>query len=218
MLVRSVLTIACWTTVAFSAAFAQTEPRSAFHQTLKTPSEFKSIGNQEDRSRAIFTEIGKVLTNPRCMNCHPAGDHPLQGAEHREHSPPVWRGESGAGVPGASCAMCHTESNFTLHEAATLSKHPRKSALAARAVVDELGRKNARRHLSAIERYKTAMAGAISQRCRSMLPRMTWWPGGGTPDQVANPRRAVRKRPVLWFKPGSIAERIVRNQKTRAQI
>jgi hypothetical protein len=128
MLARSVLTIACLTTVAFSAAFAETEPRSAFHQNLKSPSEFKSIGNQEDRSRAIFTEIGKLLTNPRCMNCHPAGDHPLQGAEHREHSPPVWRGESGVGVPGASCAMCHTESNFTLHEAATYKSipgHPR---------------------------------------------------------------------------------------------
>lgn len=124
MLVRSVLTIACWTAIAFSAAFAQTEPRSASHQTLKTPSEFESISNQEDRSRAIFNEIGKVLTNPRCMNCHPAGDHPLQGAEHREHSPPVWRGESGAGVPGASCAMCHTESNFTLHEAARYQSIP----------------------------------------------------------------------------------------------
>jgi hypothetical protein len=38
------------------------------------------------------------------------------------------RGEAGAGVPGASCAMCHTESNFTLHEAATYQSipgHPR---------------------------------------------------------------------------------------------
>jgi hypothetical protein len=124
MLVRSVLTITCWTAVAFSAAIAQTESLSASHQTLKNPSEFESIANQEDRSRAIFTEIGKVLTNPRCMNCHPAGDHPLQGVEHREHAPPVWRGESGAGVPGASCAMCHTEINFTLHEAARYQSIP----------------------------------------------------------------------------------------------
>jgi hypothetical protein len=126
--VRSVLTIACLTTVGFSAAFAETKPTSAVQQNLKSPSEFRSIANQKDRSRAIFTELGKLLTNPRCMNCHPAGDHPLQGAEHREHLPPVWRGEAGAGVPGASCAMCHTESNFTLHEAATYQSipgHPR---------------------------------------------------------------------------------------------
>jgi hypothetical protein len=78
--------------------------------------------------RAIFTEIGKLVIHPRCMNCHPAGDHPLQGAERREHWPPAWRGESGAGVPGASCAMCPTGGNFTLHEAATYQSipgHPR---------------------------------------------------------------------------------------------
>jgi hypothetical protein len=131
MLARSIVltvSIACSAAVAFSTAFAETEPKPVSHQNLKSPSEFKSIGNQEDRSRAIFTEIGKLLTNPRCMNCHPAGDHPLQGAEHREHRPPAWRGESGAGVPGASCAMCHTGGNFTLHEAATYQSipgHPR---------------------------------------------------------------------------------------------
>jgi hypothetical protein len=127
-LVRSALTVACLTVVVFSTAFAETAPSSANRQNLKSPSEFASIGSQQDRSRAIFAEIGKLLTNPRCMNCHPAGDHPLQGAEHREHLPPVWRGDAGAGVPGASCAMCHTGSNFTLHEAASYQSipgHPR---------------------------------------------------------------------------------------------
>ena len=131
MLARSIVltvSIACSAAVAFSTAFAETEPKPVSHQNLKSPSEFESIGDQADRSRAIFTEIGKLVTHPRCMNCHPAGDHPLQGAEHREHSPPAWRGESGAGVPGASCAMCHTGGNFTLHEAATYQSipgHPR---------------------------------------------------------------------------------------------
>jgi len=131
MLARSIVltvSIACSAAVAFSTAFAETEPKPVSHQNLKSPSEFESIGDQADRSRAIFTEIGKLVTHPRCMNCHPAGDHPLQGAEHREHWPPAWRGESGAGVPGASCAMCHTGGNFTLHEAATYQSipgHPR---------------------------------------------------------------------------------------------
>ena len=127
-MVRSALTVAFSTVVAFSTAFAETGPSSAIRQNLKSPSEFDSIAKQEDRSRAIFAEIGKLLTNPRCMNCHPAGDHPLQGADHREHLPPVWRVDSGAGVPGASCAMCHTGSNFTLHEAASYQSipgHPR---------------------------------------------------------------------------------------------
>jgi hypothetical protein len=131
MSVRSfvlIVSIVCSATIAFSAAFAETEPKPVSHQHLKSPAEFKSIGNQADRSRAIFTEIGKLLTNPRCMNCHPAGDHPLQGAEHRQHWPPAWRGVAGAGVPGASCATCHTGDNVTLHEAATYQSipgHPR---------------------------------------------------------------------------------------------
>jgi hypothetical protein len=65
------------------------------HQSLKGPSEFDSIGDQAERSRGIFAEIGKLLTHPRCMGCHPAGDHPLQGADHHEHMPRVWRSDAG---------------------------------------------------------------------------------------------------------------------------
>jgi hypothetical protein len=75
---------------ALSAAFAETEPRSVVHQTLKGPSEFEPIGDEADRSRAIFAEIGKLLTHPRCMSCHPAGDHPLQGADHHEGLDQQW--------------------------------------------------------------------------------------------------------------------------------
>jgi hypothetical protein len=67
-----------------------------------------------ERSRALFGEIAKVVTHPRCMNCHPAGDHPLQGDDQHEHMPPVPRGEAGLGVAGLSCSACHTERNFTL--------------------------------------------------------------------------------------------------------
>jgi hypothetical protein len=108
--------------IACTAALAQTAPPAA----LKTPSEFQSIANQGDRSRAIFAEIGKVLTHPRCMNCHPAGEHPLQGADHHEHKPVVWRSDTGSF--GTPCGECHTEQNVTLHEAAgykSIPGHPR---------------------------------------------------------------------------------------------
>jgi hypothetical protein len=95
-------------------------------QTLKSPSEFDSISDATQRSKAIFTEIGRLLTNPRCMNCHPAGDHPLQGNDEHEHMPAVWRGETGH--LATDCSGCHGERNFTLHEAASYSSipgHPR---------------------------------------------------------------------------------------------
>src|SRR5256714_13400761 len=75
---------------------------------------FGSISNQAERSRALFNEIAKVVTHPRCMNCHPAGDRPLQGADHHEHVPPAYRGEGGNGIAGLTCSACHTEKNFTL--------------------------------------------------------------------------------------------------------
>jgi hypothetical protein len=52
---------------------------------------FSSISDPAARSTAYFTELGKVLTSPRCLNCHPAGDRPRQGDTARLHQPPVER-------------------------------------------------------------------------------------------------------------------------------
>jgi hypothetical protein len=83
-------------------------------RTLASPEQFAAIGDTEQRSAAIFTELGKVLTDPRCMNCHPAGDHPLQGDDRHIHEPAVLRGDADSGGPGLTCPACHTERNFTL--------------------------------------------------------------------------------------------------------
>ncbi len=107
-----------------SAQVATPSDASASAQTLKAPADFDNIGDRSERSRAIFGEVSRVLMHPRCLNCHPAGDHPLQGPNHREHWPPVWRGEGGTGVAGASCSTCHTEGNVTLHEKASYQSIP----------------------------------------------------------------------------------------------
>src|ERR1700684_3374294 len=67
--------------------------------TLAAPQSFDGIGDTAARSAALFTEAGKVLTSARCVNCHPAGDRPLQGETHRLHQPPVARGPDGVGTP-----------------------------------------------------------------------------------------------------------------------
>ena len=38
-----------------------------------------------DASRAAFLQLYRVLTSPRCQNCHPAGDAPLQGDDSHVH-------------------------------------------------------------------------------------------------------------------------------------
>jgi len=112
-----------------AAVFLISSPMAAqepLRRNLKTPEQFKAITDTSERSRAIFEEIGKVLTHPRCMNCHPAGDRPLQGDDQHAHLPPVWRGETGHFE--AACSGCHSEGNTTLHEAAnyrSIPGHPR---------------------------------------------------------------------------------------------
>jgi hypothetical protein len=95
---------------------------------LRSVSAFAGIQDRTARSRALFNEAAKVITNPRCMNCHPAGDHPLQGNDQHIHEPTVFRGESGLGVPGLSCAACHSDHNFDVAGATSYQSipgHPR---------------------------------------------------------------------------------------------
>jgi hypothetical protein len=79
---------------------------------LASPESFASIADADARSAAMFTELGKVLTHPRCTNCHPAGDRPRQGDERRLHQPPVTRGADGHGLPAMHCSICHQNANF----------------------------------------------------------------------------------------------------------
>src|SRR6476660_9677108 len=55
-----------------------------------------------------FGEAVKVLTHPRCMNCHPATDRVLQGNDNHPHQPVATR--------QTPCVTCHTDRNFALQE------------------------------------------------------------------------------------------------------
>ena len=79
---------------------------------LAPPESFSAIGDTTTRSAALFTELGKVLTHPRCVNCHPAGDRPRQGEQGRLHQPPVVRGADGHGIATMRCSICHQAANF----------------------------------------------------------------------------------------------------------
>jgi hypothetical protein len=68
-------------------------------------------GDDEDASRAAFLAVYPVFMHPRCVNCHPKGDAPLQGDQGRPHGQNVKRGRDGRGKPGARCVSCHTDAN-----------------------------------------------------------------------------------------------------------
>lgn len=80
---------------------------------LRAASTFTSITDEKARSVALFSEAGKVIQSPRCMNCHPATERPTQTETMRPHIPLVVRGEAGMGAAGGlSCGTCHHDKNF----------------------------------------------------------------------------------------------------------
>ena len=63
-------------------------------------------------SARAFLTVYRVLMNPACMNCHPAGDVPLQGPDSKPHTMGVTRGIDGKGVTGLKCKNCHQDTNL----------------------------------------------------------------------------------------------------------
>ena len=63
-------------------------------------------------SAKAFLQVYRVLMNPACMNCHPAGDIPLQGTDSHLHTMGVKRGIDGKGVTTMKCANCHQATNL----------------------------------------------------------------------------------------------------------
>src|SRR2546427_5769254 len=63
-------------------------------------------------SREAFLQVYKVFTSPRCQNCHPSGDAPLQGDDSHPHLQNVKRGKDGHGVYGMRCDTCHQSANL----------------------------------------------------------------------------------------------------------
>jgi cytochrome c5 len=62
-------------------------------------------------SAKAFLQVYKVLKSPRCMNCHPAGDIPLQGDDSHLHAMSPKRGKDGHGLYAMKCTNCHQPAN-----------------------------------------------------------------------------------------------------------
>ena len=87
-----------------------------------SPSSSRPVGPQADQHAAgliAFETVRGVLQHPRCQNCHPSGNAPLQGDDGHIHTQNVQRGPTGTGEVGAECTTCHgpanPPSNYGLH-------------------------------------------------------------------------------------------------------
>jgi len=85
----------------------------ALHDDHKPVEPVKKIVVAKDSvaSVAAFKKVYRVLMSPRCMNCHPSGDIPLQGDDSHLHTMNPQRGVEGKGVFAMKCANCHQPTN-----------------------------------------------------------------------------------------------------------
>lgn len=83
------------------------------NNTNNTSFDEKRQGKSKDSiaSVAAFTDVYRVLMSPRCMNCHPAGDVPLQGDDSHLHTMAPTRGKDGRGLNAMKCGNCHQSEN-----------------------------------------------------------------------------------------------------------
>lgn len=118
----SLLALAALGSAALAVACSSTSsgPSSSYalppvaNDELRDPSAFAVIADERARSQALFAEASRVIQHPRCTNCHPNGDAPLQGDIAERHDPPVLRGPDDHGVVGLECTSCHQDRNLEL--------------------------------------------------------------------------------------------------------
>lgn len=110
-LVSGVALVSCGNPVAPQRPATLSEPPAG---QLRAVSDFAGIADRDARAVALFNEASRVLLHPRCTNCHPSGDAPLQGDGGFVHEPPVTRGPDGDGVVGMECTSCHQDQNLAL--------------------------------------------------------------------------------------------------------
>jgi hypothetical protein len=82
------------------------------NEKLKNNAEGEIIYKDSLASVKAFKEVYKVLMSPRCMNCHPSGDIPLQGDDSHLHAMLPKRGRDGKGVYAMKCSNCHQPTNI----------------------------------------------------------------------------------------------------------
>lgn len=92
----------------------QGEESSTFYENgiLLSDSGKNKNPQMEQESKAAFLKAYTVFMHPRCMNCHPAGDVPLQGDDSHAHLQGVKRGVDGKGLYAMKCKNCHQDANL----------------------------------------------------------------------------------------------------------
>ncbi len=93
--------------------YAPATSANSAHAMLTASTTASSPSKSEPAAaQAAFNRAWTVFDSPRCRNCHPSGDAPLQGDDGHVHVQDVKRGANGKGVYGMKCSTCHQVANL----------------------------------------------------------------------------------------------------------
>lgn len=113
MKILTALSVILFTTAAGTAVYSGENATAGRAKTTVIASRLVAEKTTQDRKESVeaFGNVYKVLMSPRCMNCHPAGDVPLQGDDSHLHVMLPKRGIEGKGVYAMKCGNCHQATN-----------------------------------------------------------------------------------------------------------
>ena len=179
-------------TVSFTSASKNTKP--------KPPVTKDSVASVK-----AFMTVYKVLTNTRCMNCHPAGDSPLQGDDSHIHKMNVKRGVDGKGLYALRCSNCHQAQNTPGLHMPPGNPHWQLPPANLKLVFQgRTPRQLALQLLDPNQNGGRTTAQLIDHMANDPLVGWAWHPGDGrTPPPISRAQMAAQVR--LWIAKGAFA-------------
>jgi hypothetical protein len=111
-LFASAILAACLPTLAQQQTALATSSNSMHTALVASAASGGAYKSDAAAAQAAFNRAWTVFVSPRCQNCHPPGDAPLQGDDSHVHVQDVKRGLDGKGVYGMKCSTCHQAANL----------------------------------------------------------------------------------------------------------
>jgi len=164
------------------------------------------VNKDSIESVKAFMEVYKVLMSPRCMNCHPAGDVPLQGDDSHLHTMFPRRGNDGKGVYAMKCSNCHQPYNIPgLH---TPPGHPDWHLPPANMKMVFQGRtpNQLAKQIVNPKLNGNKTLDRLIQHADDGLVLVAWKPGDGRSVPPLS-HEAFKKAWITWIKKGAYAPR-----------
>ncbi|MDN3547814.1 c-type cytochrome [Mucilaginibacter aquaedulcis] len=177
----------------------------AFRTEPAKPASYPILAKDSIGSVKAFMSVYKVLMSSRCMNCHPAGESPLQGDDNHIHTMNVKRGVDGKGLYAARCSNCHQAENTTgLHMPPGNPKWGLPPSNMRMVFQGRTPRQLALQLLDPKQNGGRTKAQLIDHMAKDDLVGWAWHPGDGrTLPPMSRPAFAAQVR--LWIAKGAFA-------------